>query len=115
MELEIRDVCSFRRLTFYEELQRRIKGESLMLTPMYSVRDEVAGSFAAPVLRVNDGVAKRDFADMVRQPGKDGQPNKLAQDASDYALYRVGCFDAERGVVVVEEPTRLCSAAEYVR
>lgn len=62
-----------------------------MVSPLYSVRDEVAGIFNQPFVDANDNSVKRSFSDAVLG-GKLNHPN-------DFAVYHVGDFNTIDGVV----------------
>lgn len=58
---------------------------------IYCVRDVKAG-FQTPTCQVNDPVAIRGFASAVMQ-----SDSVLFTHAQDFALYKVGTFDADTG------------------
>lgn len=60
---------------------------------LYSVYDKVQGEYAAPVVAVNDNVAKRWFKKVVASSGF---------DPMDFQLYKLGTFDTKLGIIVPE-------------
>ena len=74
---------------------------------VYCVRDVKSG-FQTPTCQVNDAVAQRGFASAVMQ-----SDSVLFTHAGDFALYRVGEFDADTGALISEElPVLLMQAAD---
>ena len=68
-----------------------------MIKILYSVRDEL-NDFGSVFTAPSDGFAKRDFASAVNNPG----PSAIAYSPKDFALYKLGTFDTEKGVVKPE-------------
>lgn len=64
-----------------------------MIYGLYSIRDAKT-SFMPLTVDVNDASACRNFEHAVRQP-----ESLLCSHSADYALYRVGSFDTDSGVV----------------
>lgn len=76
-------------------------------TGMYSVLDSKARAFSPPFLARNDYEAQRMFEDVVAKPG-------LVRDhAEDFALYRIGSFDAEKGFIAPCELFSLGIACDF--
>lgn len=64
---------------------------------LYSVRDDL-NDFGSVFVAPSDGFAKRDFASAVNNPG----PSAVAFSPKDFALYRLGTFDSETGLIQSE-------------
>ncbi len=64
-----------------------------MIYGLYSIRDAKT-AFMPLTVDVNDASACRNFEHAVRQP-----ESLLYSHPADYALYRVGSFDTDSGVV----------------
>lgn len=64
------------------------------MKPLFAVFDKVAGVFGPPFVAVTPGVASRMVADELRRPD-----SMYAQHAEDFALYHVGSFEEQTGVV----------------
>lgn len=59
-----------------------------MIYPVYSYKDEMIG-FGTPTLNINDNVAMRDFREAMKNNAH----------AGDYALYKIGMYDTDTGVL----------------
>lgn len=70
---------------------------------LYSVRDNKTG-FLAPISRINDAVAIRDFQTALQSAPPD---SLYFTHPGDFSLYFVGCFDDEAGQFDVVLPTHL--------
>lgn len=78
-----------------------------MIQVMVSVFDQVAQVFSKPVFVGNEAIAMRSLRDEVNS----GSSGELAKHPSDFALYRVGVFDDNTGIITCEErPALLCRA-----
>lgn len=80
-----------------------------MVTPMYSIYDERSKMYQAPVVRMNDSVAMRDFETSVKSEGM------MAKFPEDFSLFCVGAWDDEKGVVVAVAPSRIAHAMDVIR
>lgn len=69
-----------------------------MKSPIFSVKDNMVG-FNAPYIRVNERVAIREFRSMI-----DDLDDKGDQSVFDLALYCVGTFDLDTGVIIAHDP-----------
>lgn len=76
---------------------------------LYSVRDRKS-SFMDPVPMVSDGVAIRNFAELLRSV-KDSTFDSLSVPYTDLELYRLGSFDLVSGVIAPEMPALLATSA----
>ena len=77
-----------------------------MVFGIYCVRDVKAG-FQTPTAQVNDAVAVRGFASAVLN-----SDSVLFTHASDFALYKVGEFDADTGrITPLDLPVELIQAS----
>ncbi len=73
---------------------------------IYCVRDVKSG-FQTPTAQVNDAVAVRGFASAVIN-----SDSVLFTHASDFALYKVGEFDADTGCITpLDLPVELMQAS----
>lgn len=81
-----------------------------MLYNVYSIRDVKTG-FMTPTIEVNDDTAIRNFSHAVVN-----SDNILFSFAKDFALYRIGSFDSDSGVLSSENlPKLVYEAAEAIR
>lgn len=77
---------------------------------VYAVRDVKCG-FQTPHVNVNDQVAVRGFESAVMQ-----SQSELFTHASDFSLYKIGEFDADRGQLIsLELPVQLIEAASCLK
>lgn len=76
---------------------------------LYSIRD-VKSTYMQVLTDHNDATAIRGFKQAVMVPD-----SIMALHPTDFALYRVGSFDAETGEIVSCTPELLCDAAQFVR
>lgn len=68
-----------------------------MKYPVYSYRD-LKVAFGQPIVEMNDQTAIRGFAYAINQ--NEGLMNFSPKD---YDLYRIGEFDAEKGILIPEK------------
>lgn len=61
---------------------------------MFAIRDLKAVSFMPPYTAPNKGVAIRSFTDAVNDPS-----SMLSKYPDDFALFHIGSYDPETGVV----------------
>lgn len=76
---------------------------------LYSIRD-VKSSYMQVLTDHNDATAIRGFKQAVMVPD-----SLMALHPTDFALYRVGQFDADTGEIIACTPELLCDAAQFVR
>lgn len=76
---------------------------------LYSVRDR-KGTFMDPVPVVSDGVAVRDFVELLRSV-KYSTSDSIQISYVDLELYRLGSFDLISGVIAPEMPVLLGTAS----
>lgn len=76
---------------------------------LYSVRDRKS-TFMDPVPMVSDGVAVRNFIELLRQV-KDSTADDLSVPYTDLELYRLGSIDLVSGVIAPEMPVLLATAS----
>ena len=75
----------------------------------YSIHDDKSESYNTPYFAQNDNMAKRSFADLVRDPS-----TTISKNPEDFRLYRVGEFINDDGKLYQEEiPTLVASATDY--
>ena len=78
-----------------------------MLTGIYSIKD-AKSTFMPCTVDVNDATAVRNFEHAVRQPD-----SILASHPNDFALFKLGEYDNESGVISpLFPPQLLCDAAQ---
>lgn len=70
-----------------------------MILNWYSIKDELADVFFAPILLDNDDVAKRYFAAFVN--GKENEV--VSQNPQDYSFYKLGAFDRKTGAIAANK------------
>lgn len=81
-----------------------------MIYGLYSIKDAKT-SFMPVTLDVNNASAVRNFEHAVRQPD-----SLLRSHPNDYALYHVGDFDTDTGLVhSILIPEQLCDAAACLK
>lgn len=71
-------------------------------TPLFSIRDSKALTFAAPFVSANADTAVRSVRQALQDPN-----HPLALSASDYSLYAVGEWDDTTGELISHPPTML--------
>ena len=77
---------------------------------VYSVYDSKAQTYNVPFFMKQDGQALRAFIDLVNNPQTD-----VAKHPEDYALFLLGSFDDEDGVIdPVQQPKCIAKAWELV-
>lgn len=77
-----------------------------------SVFDKAVNLFARPFFVVSIGQASRSFVDEVNRNTDD---NPMNRHAKDYALYVVGEFDEESGLLTSKDvPYRVLEASEVL-
>lgn len=81
------------------------------LLNMYSIYDEKANVFNTPFFAVSDGVAVRQFTDLVAD-----NRSVVCAHPEDFSLYRCACFDDVSALVTPELPVHLiCRAVEVLQ
>lgn len=76
--------------------------------PVYAVKDEMTG-FGSPIVYENQQAALRDFAACANEPG-----TVINQWKEDYALYRIGQYNAEYGHFISEDEPILVVRARTI-
>lgn len=78
-----------------------------MITGLYAIKD-AKSTFMPCTVDVNDATAVRNFEHAVRQPD-----SILASHPNDFALFKLGEYDNESGVISpLFPPKLLCDAAQ---
>lgn len=80
-----------------------------MIYGLYSIRD-VKSTFMQVLTDHNDSTAMRGFKQACTVPD-----SIMAMHPTDFALYRVGSFNADTGEITSQTPELLCDAAQFVR
>ena len=80
-----------------------------MIYGLYAIKD-AKSTFMPCNADLNDACAIRNFEHAVRQPD-----SLLRSHPNDYALYRVGTYDNEVGVITSVSPVQLCDAAQCLK
>lgn len=70
-----------------------------MIFGIYSIRDMKSG-FLAPTVEVNDAVAQRNFEHAVLN----SEQSLFFSHPEDYALYKIGEMDSDKGVISPQVP-----------
>lgn len=76
---------------------------------LYAVRDRKS-TFMDPVPMVSDGVAVRNFVELLRSV-KDSTSADLQIPYTDLELYRIGSIDLVSGVIAPEMPALLATSS----
>lgn len=78
---------------------------------VYSIMDDGAGVFSVPFFALNDNMAIRMFGDVVGDSS-----TGISRHASQFHLYRVGCFDDNAGEFsnVDGTPQFIANAVDFV-
>lgn len=76
---------------------------------IYSVFDKAVGAYMRPFFMQSDGQATRGFTDECVRAD-----SEMSKHPEDYALFRVGIFDDNKGMLTVEEPQCLARAHECI-
>lgn len=76
---------------------------------LYSVRDRKS-TFMDPVPMVSDGVAIRNFVELLRSV-KDSSPDDIKVPYTDLELYKLGSIDLVSGVIAPEMPILLATSS----
>ena len=69
---------------------------------IYTVKDELTGTFLNPSVINSDNEAKRIFKYQVNNTGV------WKDNPEDFSLYKVATFDDETGTIVGIKPEKLC-------
>lgn len=77
-----------------------------MIVFMYCLRDRVSNRYYAPTLEVNNGMAMRNFGELL---SGDTHYRYIAKDLD---LYLVGKFEYETGRISVMEPSFICNGLD---
>lgn len=85
----------------------QLKGEREMI--IYSTLDLKLKQFGQPYLMPNDDVLRRAMADELP-----GTKSPVALHPEDYAVYAVGEFDADTGVIEAYAPPVLVDAVSVI-
>lgn len=81
-----------------------------MIYPVYSIRDNKAGTFDPPVIAANDYVIQRNLAEQIIS----GNYRIINFAPSDFDLYRIGDFDLDKGVLIPKIPVELVAGCREV-
>jgi len=77
---------------------------------MFSVRDAKADAFMRPFFAQSEGIAVRGFTDEVNREG-----SELGKHPEDYALFKVGEFLEDEGMVTpLTQPVQMITAIRVV-
>lgn len=71
---------------------------------IYSVQDSVAEVWTDPACYASDEISKRDLKNVVNTPG-----TIYYNNPADFALYRIGRFDEQEGIVYEDTPELVIS------
>lgn len=73
-----------------------------MIYGLYAIRDMSAGVFTAPTVDINDKCAIRNF-----EQAMSNSNGMMHFRPSDFALYKIGDFDYESGLVIPITPIQM--------
>lgn len=76
---------------------------------VYSIKDEKSLSFNTPFFCVSDGVAVRQFTDLVND-----EKSLVYKHPEDFSLWLVGVFDDQKGIFEPTERKHLLDASTIV-
>lgn len=76
---------------------------------IYSVFDTASGTFQRPIFAISDGQMIRSFVDI-----SVAADHPVGQHPEDYALYKIGEFDDENGVIKPVDRVVLITGIEAV-
>ncbi len=79
---------------------------------VYSVRDNVAGTFAVPTFYQSDALIMRDFRVAMADP--DFSQTGFVKSSQDYDLYFIGEYSERDGELVPCLPVKLCCLADLL-
>lgn len=82
-----------------------------MILKIFAVRDHKTSQYANPMFLVTEGHAIRTFSDEVNR--KDDN-NILNKHPSDFALFTLGEYDTETGIIKPEQPKQLITAEQVL-
>lgn len=80
-----------------------------MIFSVYAVKDNLIG-FTMPVIRDNDAIAVRIFDDECNADG-----SRYKTHPNDFALYYIGTYDTDNGIMQPETVRLVASATEFVK
>lgn len=73
-----------------------------------SVRDSAADVYASPFTSQNINTAMRDFAHACRD-----QQSQLSKNPEDFALYLLGEFEDDTGILIPVAPKLVANATQF--
>lgn len=79
-----------------------------MIINIYAIKDNQVDAFSQPFYSQTHGSALRAFSDHVNEPG-----TAANKHAADFALYHLGEFDDQTGLLKSTTPNRIGTALEY--
>lgn len=74
-----------------------------------TILDERVGSYMRPMILRSRGEAMRLFQDSLKHP----ENTTMRAHPEDFALYYLGSFDDETGIVVGVDPELLCRGKDF--
>ena len=77
---------------------------------IYAIRDAAAGVFTAPTIDISDHSAMRNF-----QQACANADSVMNFAPNDFALYKIGSFDAELGFIEPDSPTVIMNGINCVK
>lgn len=81
-----------------------------MLLNVYSIRDAKAETFSLPFYQHNDGLAERNFRNLVNEPN-----SHVNKNPEDFDLYHLGSFDDNVGKFTpLDTAKHLCKAINLI-
>lgn len=80
-----------------------------MILHVYAVRDSALDAFNNPFFVPAPGLALRSFTDEVNR-----KDSELGAHATDYVLFKLGCFDSETGSFDCTRPEQVLRAVDVL-
>lgn len=77
---------------------------------IYAIYDAMVDAYSQPFYSQTNGSALRAFSDHVNDP-----QSNVNKHPADYFLYQLGTFNDQDGTITSDKPTRIGSAAEYLK
>lgn len=75
----------------------------------FAIYDSAAQTFSAPFFRPTEALAKRDFTEML------GQPGMVSKYPEDFALHRLFSVDLDTGEILDTDSFRVVRAVDLIQ
>lgn len=80
-----------------------------MKQDIFTVLDMCVGRYLEPFFQTNSNEALRSFGAICAKEG-----HQFNMHAEDYALYHIGTYDPESGMILPLEPRKLANASDFI-